>query len=185
MDVYRREGNAVKKGWGDWMKENICTIVGVLGGFVAMLLGGWDTALITLVIFMAVDFITGIIGAALGKSKHSWTGKLSSKAGWYGLAKKFCTLLIIVVAVRVDILIGTTYVRDATCIGFCLNELLSIVENTSLIGIPYPEAIKKGIEVLQKKTGKMDSSLQQMIDALDGDDEDKPADTTTEGDSEE
>lgn len=76
------------------------------------------------------------------------------------------------VAVRVDILIGTTYVRDATCIGFCLNEMLSIVENTSLIGIPYPEAIKKGIEVLQKKTGKMDSSLQQMIDALDGDDED-------------
>ena len=171
MDVYRNEENQTKMGWRERMKENICTVVGVLGGFIAMLLGGWDTALITLVIFMAVDFITGIIGAALGKSKHSWTGKLSSKAGWYGLAKKFCTLLIIVVAVRVDILIGTTYVRDATCIGFCLNELLSIVENTSLIGIPYPEAIKKGIEVLQKKTGKMDSSLQQMIDALDGDDE--------------
>lgn len=164
--------------WGDRMKENICTIVGIIGGFIAMMLGGWDTALITLVIFMAVDFITGLIGAALGKSKHSWTGHLSSKAGWYGLAKKFCTLLIIVVAVRIDILIGTTYVRDATCIGFCVNELLSIVENTSLIGIPYPEAIKKGIEVLQKKTGKMDSSLQSMIDALDGDDaESKEEDT--------
>ena len=164
--------------WGDRMKENICTIAGIIGGFIAMMLGGWDTALITLVIFMAVDFITGLIGAALGKSKHSWTGHLSSKAGWYGLAKKFCTLLIIVVAVRIDILIGTTYVRDATCIGFCVNELLSIVENTSLIGIPYPEAIKKGIEVLQKKTGKMDSSLQSMIDALDGDDaESKEEDT--------
>ena len=190
MQTFTRKDteNRVKK-WGDWMKENICTIVGVLGGFVAMLLGGWDTALITLVIFMAVDFITGIIGAALGKSKHSWTGHLSSKAGWYGLAKKFCTLLIIVVAVRVDILIGTTYVRDATCIGFCLNELLSIVENTSLIGIPYPEAIKKGIEVLQKKTGKMDSSLQSMIDALDGDDEedsdssDTPDNTDTDNEN--
>lgn len=68
---------------------------------------------------------------------------------------------------RVDILIGTTYVRDATCIVFCMNELLSIIENTSLIGIPYPDAIKKGIEVLQKKTSKMDSSFQQTIDALD------------------
>lgn len=149
------------------MKEDICMVAGMIGGFIAMLLGGWDSALITLVIFMGVDFVTGVIGAALGKSKHSWTGRLSSKAGWYGIAKKFCTLLIIVVAVRVDVLIGTTYVRDATCIGFCLNELLSIVENTSLMGIPYPEAIKKGIEVLQKKAGKMDNSLQQMIDAMD------------------
>lgn len=149
------------------MKENICTAAGMIGGLFAALLGGWDTALITLVIFMAVDFTTGVISAALGKSKHSKTGRLSSKAGWYGLAKKFCTLLIIVVAVRMDILIGTTYIRDATCIGFCMNELLSIIENTSLIGIPYPDAIKKGIEVLQKKTRKMDSNFQQMIDALD------------------
>lgn len=155
------------------MKEDICMVAGMIGGFIAMLLGGWDSALITLLIFMGVDFVTGVIGAALGKSKHSWTGRLSSKAGWYGIAKKFCTLLIIVVAVRVDVLIGTTYVRDATCIGFCLNELLSIVENTSLMGIPYPEAIKKGIEVLQKKAGKMDNSLQHMIDAMDDEEDDK------------
>ena len=159
------------------MKENICTIVGVLGGFVAMLLGGWDTALITLVIFMAVDFITGIIGAALGKSKHSWTGRLSSKAGWYGLAKKFCTLLIIVAAVRIDILIGTTYVRDATCIGFCVNELLSIVENTSLMGVPYPDAIKKAIDVLQKKAGKLNVDASDILDALDDENEKKKYNT--------
>lgn len=152
------------------MKENICTAAGVIGGFFATLLGGWDTALITLVIFMAVDFVTGIISAALGKSKHSWTGRLSSKAGWYGLAKKFCTLLIIVVAVRVDILIGTTYVRDATCIGFCLNEMLSIVENTSLMGVPYPSSIKKAIEVLQKKAGHLDDEIQEMIDKYEEDD---------------
>ena len=60
---------------------------------------------------------------------------------------------MIVVAVRIDILLGTTYVRDATAIGFCVNELLSIVENTSLMGIPYPEPIRKAIEVLQKKAG--------------------------------
>ncbi len=50
-----------------------------------------------------------------------------------------------------------------------MNELLSIIENTSLIGIPYPDAIKKGIKVLQKKTSKMDNSFQQMINALEDD----------------
>ena len=149
------------------MKDEISTIAGIVGGFIATLLGGWDSALITLVIFMAIDFTTGMIAAALGKSKHSWTGRLSSKAGWYGLAKKFCTLLIIVAAVRIDILIGTTYVRDATCIGFCVNELLSIVENTSLMGVPYPDAIKKAIDVLQKKAGKLNEDASDILDALD------------------
>ena len=68
--------------------------------------------------------------------------------------KKFCTLLLITVSVRMDILLGTTYIRDAVCISFCLNELLSIVENTSLMGIPYPPAIKKAIDVLQTKVGR-------------------------------
>ena len=105
------------------MKENICTAIGIIGAFFASLVGGWDSALITLITFMAVDFITGFVTAAMGKSKHSVTGKLNSKAGWVGLAKKFCILLMVVVAMRVDILLGTTYIRDATCIGFCVNEL--------------------------------------------------------------
>ena len=75
--------------------------------------------------------------AAMGKSKHSDSGTLNSKAGWVGLAKKFCILLMVVVGVRIDILLGTNYIRDTVCISFCLNELLSIVENTSLMGIPY------------------------------------------------
>ena len=138
------------------MKENICTAAGVIGGFFAALLGGWDSAKITLIIFMAIDFTAGLIAASMGKSKHSKTGRLSSKAGWVGLAKKFCILLMVVVSVRMDIMIGTTYIRDATCIGFGVNELLSIVENTSLMGIPYPEPIRKGIEVLQNKVKEDD-----------------------------
>ena len=59
------------------MKENICTIIGVVGGFFAALVGGWDSALTTLIIFMAVDFVTGFITAAMGKSKHSNTGRLN------------------------------------------------------------------------------------------------------------
>ncbi len=68
---------------------------------------------------------------------------------------------MVVVAVRMDIMIKTTYIRDATCIGFCVNELLSILENTSLMGIPYPPAIKKGLNVLQKKAGYMNDNFQE------------------------
>lgn len=76
---------------------------------------------------------------------------------------------MVVVTVRMDILIGTTYIRDVTCIGFCVNELLSIVENTSLLGIPYPPAIKKAIEVLQKKASHLDDDIQEMIDNMEDD----------------
>lgn len=138
------------------MKEWICMIAGIVGGFITTLLGGWDSALVTLIVFMGVDFFTGVVTAAMGKSKHTDSGGLSSKAGWVGLAKKVCTLLLIAVAVRMDILLGTTYIRDAVCISFCLNELLSIVENTSLMGVPFPPAIKKAIDVLQTKVGRIE-----------------------------
>ena len=140
------------------MKDTICLIAGVIGGFIATLLGGWDSALVTLVVFMSIDFVTGIVTAAMGKSKHSESGTLNSTAGWVGLAKKFCILLMVVVGVRIDILIGTNYIRDAVCISFCLNELLSIVENTSLMGIPFPPVFKKAIDVLQTKVGRMEET---------------------------
>ena len=155
------------------MKENICTVIGVIGGFLATLIGGWDNALITLIIFMAIDFVTGFVTAAMGKSKHSDTGKLNSKAGWVGLAKKFSVVLMVVVAVRIDILLGTTYIRDATCIGFCVNELMSIVENASLMGIPFPDAIKKAIDVLQKKAGRVNVDASDILDALDEENKDQ------------
>ena len=137
-----------------FMKETICMIAGVVGGVITTLLGGWDSALATLVVFMGIDFVTGIVTAAMGKSKHSESGTLNSTAGWVGLAKKFCILLMVVVGVRIDILIGTNYIRDTVCISFCLNELLSIVENTTLMGIPYPPVIKKAIDVQQTKVGR-------------------------------
>lgn len=146
------------------MKETFCLIAGVVGGFIATLLGGWDSALATLVVFIGIDFVTGLVTAVMGKSKHSRSGALNSKAGWIGLAKKFCILLMVVVGVRIDILLGTTYIRDTVCISFCLNELLSIIENTTLMGIPYPPAIKKAIDVLQTKVGRMEEEIKEEND---------------------
>ena len=143
------------------MKEWICMIAGIVGGFITTLLGSWDSALVTLIVFMGVDFFTGVVTAAMGSSKHTDSGGLSSKAGWFGLANKVCTLLLIAVAVRMDILLGTTYIRDAVCISFCLNELLSIVENTSLMGVPFPPVIKKAIDVLQTKVDRAEEKIEK------------------------
>ena len=143
------------------MKETFCLIAGVVGGFIAALLGGWDSALATLVVFMGIDFVTGLVTAAMGKSKHSRSGALNSKAGWIGLAKKFCILLMVAVGVRIDILLGTTYIRDTVCISFCLNELLSIIENATLMGIPFPPVIKKAIDVLQTKIGRAEEKIEK------------------------
>lgn len=147
-----------------FMKEWICIIAGLAGGFIAAIFGGWDSALATLVVFMGIDFVTGLVTAVMGKSKHSRSGTLNSKAGWIGLAKKFCILLMVVVGVRIDILLGTTYIRDTVCISFCLNELLSIIENATLMGIPFPPVIKKAIDVLHTKIGRMEEEFEEEND---------------------
>lgn len=130
------------------MKETICAVVGVVGSFVAWLFGGWDTALATLLIFMAVDYVTGLIVAAAGKSPK---GKLSSKIGWRGLAKKCVVLLLVLVAAQLDVVLGMDYVRAGVCVAFLCNEVISILENAGLMGVPLPAALKNAVELLQSK----------------------------------
>ena len=137
------------------MKESICAVFGVVGSFIAGLFGGWDASLATLLIFMGVDYLTGLIVAATGKSLKSENGHLSSLIGWKGLAKKGVSLLLVLVAVRLDIMLGTSYIRDGVCIAFMVNELISIVENAGLLGVPMPEVLTKAIDLLQNK-GKDD-----------------------------
>ena len=135
------------------MKNGLCTVIGTVGGFIASLFGGWDTALATLLIFMAVDYVTGLIVAGVfHKSQKTESGALESRAGWKGLCRKCMTLLFVLVAYRLDLVIGTNYIRDAVIIAFIANETISLVENAGLMGIPLPAVIIKAIDVLQKKT---------------------------------
>ena len=87
--------------------------------------------------------------AVFRKSPKSPNGALESRAGWKGLCRKAMTLLYVLIAARLDLLLGVDYVRDAVCIGFIANEALSIVENAGLMGMPLPEAVRKGIDVLK------------------------------------
>lgn len=134
------------------MKEGLCTGIGVVGGFIASLFGGWDAASITLLMFMVIDYISGLIVAGVfHNSNKTETGTLESKAGWKGLCRKCMTLLFVLIAYRLDLALGVAYIRDAVIIGFMANELISIVENAGLMGLPLPAVITKAIDVLTKK----------------------------------
>ena len=144
---------AKQKGWIRKMKQTICTILGVVGSAIATALGGWDAGLATLMIFMALDYVSGLaVAGVFKKSPKSDTGSLESKAGWKGLCRKCMTLIFVLVAYRIDLVIGTNYIRDAVVIAFITNELISLVENAGLMGIPMPEVITKAIDILQKKS---------------------------------
>lgn len=135
------------------MKEIVCTAVGVLGGAIAALYGGWSAALSTLLLFMAIDYFTGLIVAGVfHASEKTEGGALESRAGWKGLCRKGVTLLIVLVACRLDMVIQSNFIRDATVIGFITNEAISIIENAGLMGIPIPNVIIRAIEVLKKKS---------------------------------
>lgn len=135
------------------MKEIIYGAIAVIGAFVASIFGGWTASMTTLLIFMGIDYITGLIVAGVfHASKKSDGGGLESRAGWKGLCRKGMTLLIVLIAARIDILLGTTYFRDGTAIAFIANEALSIIENAGLMGVPIPEPIKKAIEILKNKS---------------------------------
>lgn len=136
----------------NYIKNSIVTAVGVVGSFLAGLFGGWDAGLTTLVIFMALDYLTGLIVAGVfHNSEKTKNGALESRAGWKGLCRKGVTLLIVLVACRLDLVIGSNFIRDAVVIAFVANETISIVENAGLMGIPIPSAITRAIEVLKNK----------------------------------
>lgn len=142
------------------LKTFICATFGAVGGFVAQLFGGWTEDMVTLIAFMAVDFIMGlIIAGVFHKSNKSDNGNLNSKAGWKGLCKKCITLLFVLVAHRLDVSLGLCYIRTATIIGFIANEVISIVENAGLMGLPLPKVITKAIDILKHREDEDDEDI--------------------------
>lgn len=133
-------------------KNILISIVGIIGSAIALAFGGWTTGLTTLVIFMAIDYITGLIVAGVfHKSTKTETGTLESRAGFKGLCRKGAMLLIVLVACRLDLTLSTTYIKDAVIIAFMANEAISIIENAGLMGVPMNDTLKNAIDVLQKK----------------------------------
>ena len=138
------------------IKVMICTVLGAVGGFVTNLFGGWTEDMVTLVIFMAIDFVMGLlIALVFKKSNKTQSGAADSKACFKGLCKKCVILLFVRIAHRLDLALNCDYIKTATIIGFIVNELISIIENAGLMGMKnIPSFITEAIEVLNKKNNK-------------------------------
>ena len=137
------------------MKNFFITSIGLAGGVIVSLLGGWSNGLCTLLTFMAVDYITGIISAAVfKKSPKTKSGALNSSVGFKGIFKKMGILFVVMLAYRIDITANTDFVRNSVIIAYIANEFLSITENLALMGLYMPPSLKKAIDILQQKEGE-------------------------------
>ena len=139
----------------NYLKNTICLTLGLIGSMIANLFGGWTEDMVTLVIFMGIDFAMGLIVALVfKKSEKSATGAADSRACFKGLCKKCVILLFVLIAYRLDLELNCNYIKTATIIGFIANELISIIENAGIMGIPLPSVLTKAIEVLKGKGEK-------------------------------
>lgn len=112
---------------------------GGAGAILSTIFGEWSNSLLALVILMCIDFITGLIVAALfNKSPKTENGGLSSKECLKGIAKKVCTPLIVAVAYQAEVLLSVDYIRTAVIWGLCAAEIISIIENAVAMGILPP-----------------------------------------------
>lgn len=133
--------------------SSLCTICGLSlsASGILHLIGGWDASIETLCIFMAIDYITGIMCALIQhKSLKTENGTFDSRISAKGLFKKAGIMLSILIAVRIDIMTGNTnYIRNSVILFFTANEGLSIIENLGLMGLPLPEIIKESFSCMQ------------------------------------
>ena len=132
------------------------TFLTAAGAFVTALFGEWDGALLTLLLFMAADWLTGLIVAGVfHRSPKSRNGALESRIGLKGLCRKGAMLLVVLIAYRLDLMAGLHGVlRTAAIVALVCNEALSVLENVGLMGVEYPEIINRVIrQLLGEKSG--------------------------------
>ena len=134
-----------------WAKlQMACTAI---GGWLGYFLGGMDGLLTALIIFMVLDYITGLMCAIIDK-------KLSSAVGFKGICKKVLILLLVGVANIVDVhVVGTgSALRGAVVCFYLSNEGLSLLENAAYIGLPVPEKLRTVLAQLHNRDGKTDTT---------------------------
>lgn len=124
--------------WLRWAGPVAC---GLIVGF----LGGWDVALQVLIIFVVLDYITGVTAAYYEK-------ELDSNIGFWGITKKIFLFVPVAVGYWLDISAGTEVFRSLAIFFYMANEGLSILENLGRIGIPIPSQLKAALEALRKES---------------------------------
>ena len=135
-------------------------VIAAIGGAFVTVFGSWSTALTILCVCMAIDYLSGFVVAGLfHASPKSEGGGLDSRAGWKGLVRKGATLGVVLIAHFVDYLLHTEYIRDAVVIAFIVNEMLSILENFALMGVPIPQILLRSIDIIKQKNDQKEDNL--------------------------
>ena len=139
--------------------DKIVKALAAAAGAVLGLFGEWTNLHTILVVLMLTDYVTGCVVAALGRSPKTESGGLSSKVGFIGLAKKGFIMAIVLLATMLDRALGNTAMmfQSAALCYYIANEGLSILENAGLLGVPYPEKIRKALESLREKEDNDDN----------------------------
>ena len=127
-------------------------VVTAIGGFLGYFLGGMDSFLYALIAFVVIDYITGLMVAAIQK-------KVSSEVGFKGICKKMLIFILVGVANIVDkqIIGNGSAIRTAVIFFYLSNEGISILENTALIGLPVPQKLRDVLEQLKGPVDKEDN----------------------------
>ena len=116
----------------------------IRGSFIGKLLGGYDTLLITLIIFVVMDYLTGVMKAIIEK-------KLSSSVGFKGIFKKILIFFLIGISVRIDLMLNDIGIRYIVIMFYLINEAISILENAGKMGLPLPPKLNEILESLKQK----------------------------------
>lgn len=142
------------------VKQLALAAFSVAGSVAANAMGGWDTAIQTLLCCMMADYVSGtVVAGVFQRSGKSESGALDSRAGFRGVCKKGAELLLVLVAVQLDRVLGVdAYARTAVLLFLTANEGLSILENLGLMGVPYPAFLRSALEILQEQGDRGDST---------------------------
>lgn len=131
--------------------NRVAKTAAALAGAAAGLFGEWNALLTVLVWFMTLDYITGLVCAWRGRSPKTEGGGVSSRAGFDGLARKGLIMLIVLTATLLDHVLGngSAPFQTAAASYYIANEGISILENSALMGVPYPKALRDALEALR------------------------------------
>lgn len=134
------------------MKEFSCTATGIIGGLIAAAIGGVDGLAKALLWFMIFDYVSGwLVATVFHKSPKTESGGYASNIGLKGLVRKAMMFGVVCMAETMDGVLGVAYLRDATIIGFMVNEIMSIFENLGLMGLKMPKPFQAALDVLAAK----------------------------------
>ena len=137
--------------------KKVTEFLAAIGGAIASFFVNMPPLVWILIAVMTIDFITGLICAAMGKSEKTENGYISSNQAFVGLMKKALILLVVLLAALLDKAVSTgagiafEAVMGATCLWFIASEGFSILENVALMGIPVPKVLLKLLEIMKDK----------------------------------